>query len=93
MTLLMLLCALAGFALFGLADDDHYRKRTGRLPAGREKRRLRIGGWIAIAAALPLAIVARGWVFGPVWWVAAVMLGAGAIFLWLNLFVQGRSKT
>lgn len=92
MTLLMLLCALTGFALFGLADDDHHKKRTGRFPSKEEKRRLRTGGWIAIGAALPVAIMARGWIFGPVWWFAAIMLGAGIVFLWLNLFVQERSK-
>ncbi|KAB7648811.1 DUF3325 family protein [Polymorphobacter fuscus] len=84
MIMLCLLAAFAGFALLGLADPEHYRRRIGP-PLPRRILRLRIAGWAALAAALPLAIVAEGLVFGPIVWCGTLMLAAGCVWLGLNL--------
>jgi hypothetical protein len=85
MTVVAFLLALAGFALLALATDEHHRHRIGHRPAGSLRRRLRGGGWAALALGFPAAIAARGWIFGPVLWTALVMLAAGAVFLFLHL--------
>lgn len=85
MTLLGLLIAILAFALFGFANDDHHQRRFGRRPPPARKRRMRAAAWTAVAASLPLAILSQGWVFGPVLWLGMLMLGAGIVFLSLNL--------
>lgn len=77
-------CTL-GFAFLGLATDEHHGRRLGRRPSAQTRRRLRIGGWIALFTAFPPAIVAQGWIYGPVLWSGAMMAGAGVVFLALNL--------
>lgn len=85
MTVLATLLALAAFLLFGLASDRHYEPRFGRRLSARDARRWRLVGWALLATALVSAIVARGWVFGPVLWAGLAMAGAAVSFLWLNL--------
>lgn len=84
----MILATLA-FALFGLATHEHHRKRLGRALDPVVATRLRAGAWTALAAAFLPAVVAQGWVFGPILWIASVMLGAGLAFMALN-FLPGR---
>ncbi len=85
MTALSCLLSTLAFALFGLATRDHHLRRL-RKPLDRVLAlRLRAGAWAALAAAFPPAVAAQGWVFGPILWVALLMLGAGAVFLALNL--------
>lgn len=43
-----------------------------------------------IVAALPPALIVSGGVFGPILWAGMVMLGAGIVFLLLNLAPAGR---
>jgi hypothetical protein len=45
---------------------------------------MRAAGWSSLVAALLAAVIGGGWVFGPVRWLGAAMLGAGAAFLLLN---------
>ena len=49
-------------------------------------------GWLALAAAFVPAIAARGWVFGPILWVGAMMAGAAIVFLALNLLPDTRAQ-
>ncbi len=85
MTALSMMLTLAAFALFGLSVADHQRRRLRRLLPEPTVRRMRIAAWIALLVAFPPAIAAQGWVFGPILWVALLMLGAGLVFLALNL--------
>ncbi|TVV72926.1 DUF3325 domain-containing protein [Sphingomonas solaris] len=55
-----------------------------------QRRRLRGAAWVAIAASFVTAIFAGGRVFGPVLWFGALMLGAAAVFLALNLLPARR---
>jgi hypothetical protein len=45
---------------------------------------MRIAGWLLVAAAFPLAMLASGAVFGPILWAGVLMLAAGIVFLALN---------
>lgn len=85
MSLFALLLCIAGFAFFGLATDQHRRLRFGRTAPAATKRQMRRRAWAAIALALPISVAARGWVVGPILWSACAMLGAGVVFLALNL--------
>lgn len=85
MTALAFILATLAFALFGLSTDEHHRKRLGSRPDAVTVLRMRGSAWAALAAAFPFAIGAQGWVFGPILWVALLMLGAGIVFLALNL--------
>jgi hypothetical protein len=91
MTLLSFLLATLAFALFGLATHEHHRKRLGKPLDPVLALRMRAAAWAALAAAFPPAIVAQGWIFGPILWLAMVMLGAGIVFLALNLLPQPKS--
>lgn len=91
MTLISLLLSLAAFALFGLATHQHGRRYLARTPARPVQQRMRAVAWAALALAFAAAIVARGWVMGPVWWTAGVMLGAGLTFLALNFLPARRA--
>ena len=84
MILLSLICAIAAFALFGLAMDAHHQQRLGGRPSPQRKRRLRIAACLALAGGAPFAIASRGWIFGPVVWSGEIMLGAAIVFLALN---------
>ncbi len=77
--------SLLAFLLLGLSTDDHHRRRFGHRPAPSLVGRMRIGGWLALGAGFPCAVMAKGWVFGPILWAAIVMLAAGVVFLALNL--------
>ncbi|MDP5279374.1 DUF3325 domain-containing protein [Sphingomonas sp. DG1-23] len=86
MSLLSLLCAVAAFLSFGLATDEHHQRRFGRRPDPGLRRQMRIAGWLLVAAAFPFAVLASGAVFGPILWAGVLMLGAGIVFLALNLY-------
>ncbi|MDQ0837127.1 DUF3325 domain-containing protein [Sphingomonas faeni] len=84
MSVLSLLLATAAFVLLGLATDAHHRRRFGACPQAKRRRTLRTGGWLALIASVLPAMLARGWIFGPILWVGAIMAGAGIAFLALN---------
>lgn len=89
MSALSLVLAVLAFAMFGLSMSDHHRRWLGRTPAATTVGRMRIGAWAALALSVPPAILAQGWVFGPILWAGSVMLGAGLVFLALNLLPDG----
>ncbi|KQN05219.1 MULTISPECIES: DUF3325 domain-containing protein [Sphingomonas] len=89
MSILTLLLATAAFALLGLTTDAHYRRRFGKSPQARGRRILRTGGWLTLIASVVPAMLARGWIFGPILWAGAIMAGAGIAFLALN-FIPAR---
>ncbi len=93
MSILAALCTILAFTLFGLVADDHHHRFIGTRPSPHAKRRLRAGAWIALAAAFPPAIAASGWVFGPILWIGLTMLGAGIVFLTMNLMPKSRGDT
>ena len=84
MSIVALILAIAGFALFASGSEPHAR----RFPVAQDKpakRRRRYAGGVVLAAAFPPAIIASGWIFGPILWSGMVMLGAGLVFVTLNL--------
>ena len=89
MSVLSLLLATAAFVLLGLATDAHHRRGFGACPQAKRRRMLRTGGWLALIASVVPAMVARGWIFGPILWAGAIMAGAGIAFLALN-FIPAR---
>ena len=89
MSTVALILAMLAFALFGLATPEHHRRRLGRPPAVATVGWMRRGAWAALMLSFPPAILAQGWVFGPILWVGSVMLGAGLVFLALNLLPAG----
>lgn len=66
------LLILAGWWLLAVAMPPHQ-------PAPARRRRLRLAGACALASSLPCYLVAVGAQQGPVFWAAALMLGAMAI--------------
>jgi hypothetical protein len=76
---------LLAFACFALATDAQHLRQLGRRPLPRLKRLLRAAGWAALALGFVAAVHIHGWVFGPLHWAGATMLGAGAVFLAANL--------
>lgn len=92
MTAVPLILSIAAFLLLGLSSDAHHRRRFGVCPAAARRARLRAMGWLALAAAFVPAIAARGWVFGPILWVGAMMAGAAIVFLALNLLPDTRAQ-
>lgn len=85
MTIIALFATIAAFALFALSTDEHHQRRLGRRPPARLRHRLRLWAWAAVALAFVSAIIARGWIYGPILWFGVLMLGAGLVFLALNL--------
>lgn len=90
MSILSLLLATAAFVLLGLAADPHHRRRFGHWPQAKRRMMLRTGGWLALVASVVPAMLARGWVFGPILWAGVIMAGAGIAFLGLN-FIPARA--
>ncbi len=84
MSIVALILATIGFALFASGSEPHAR----RFPLAQDKpakRRRRYAGGAVLAAAFPPAIIASGWIFGPILWFGLIMLGAALVFVTLNL--------
>ena len=92
MTALGLVMAVAAFLLLGLATDEHHRRLRGQRVSREAARLLRRGGWALLGAAFVAAVLAHGWIFGPVLAFGLWMTGAGAAFLLLN-FVPARDRS
>ena len=90
MTLLCILSAIVAFALFGLSTDTHHQQRLGVRPAPDRKRTLRRGAWAAVALCCALAFAAKGAVYGAIFWLGSLSLGAAASFLYFNLVPASR---
>lgn len=85
MTALALLAAIAAFALFALSTDAHALTRLRSRPGPTTRRTRRAGAWALLMVTFVAIVGARGWVFGPIVWIAVVMFAAGVVFLALNL--------
>jgi hypothetical protein len=81
----VVLLTAAAFLLLGLATHEHHRRHLPLSLTPALRRRARIVGWLLLGAALPLSVLDQGPIFGPVFWVAACMSGAGLAFLLLNV--------
>jgi len=88
MSIVVLILTTTAFLLLGLATDAQYRRRFGTGLSRRRRSLLRNGGWGVLVFSVAPAILARGWIFGPIFWIAAVMAGAGVAFLSLNFIVS-----
>ena len=93
MSLLCIIAAVVAFTLFGLSTDAHHRRRFGAVPSSGMRRTLRWGAWAAVAACCTLAFSAKGAVFGTVFSLGALMIGAAAVFLVLNLAPASSPRT
>jgi hypothetical protein len=85
MTVACFLTAIAAFALFGISTEAHHQSRLGLRPAPARKRALRRGAWAAVALCAAFAFAAKGPVYGAIFWLGALSLGAAVVFLFLNL--------
>ncbi len=85
MSVVAMLLALVAFGAFGLATDAHYQRLTGQRLSASTKAPIRVAAWLTLTLSAAASVAARGWVFGPVWWLGFVMLAAGVVFLGLNL--------
>jgi hypothetical protein len=71
--------AFSGFVALCLAMEKHQMDLHGANRAGaKAMQRLRWTGWALTAAAFVVAVVARGWTIGPLWWLGA-MTASGAV--------------
>jgi len=75
----LLLCVLA-FACLALAMARHQAAVFGKDLTRAASRSLRGIGWGALLAALWLAIAARGWILGLVYYSGCASLAAGIVF-------------
>lgn len=76
--------SFSGFAALCLAMEKHRLDLFGRdalVPASM--RRLRIGGWLLLAAACALCVVRSGWGLGLVQWLGAMTVAAVVLALGL----------
>lgn len=74
----------AAFGAFGLSTRKHHRARFGRDPGAAMVRNLRLTAWALLTLSAFSAVHAQGWIFGWVWWLGSIMIGAAAAFLLLN---------
>lgn len=80
MSIASLLLATLAFALLASASQPLMRRWS--LPSGKSaKRRRCFAAAFLLAASFPPAIAAQGWIFGPIAWSGAIMLGAGVVFV------------
>lgn len=82
--ILALSAAVAAFLALGLATERHYRNWRGPVMPPAFAATMRLVGTALLALSAFGAILARGFVFGPVLWLGFVMIGAATAFLSLN---------
>ncbi len=79
MSLLALTLAFSGFVALCLSMEKHQMDLHGADRASTAvMQRLRWGGWALTAASFVVAVIAQGWVIGPLWWLGA-MTASGAL--------------
>lgn len=93
MTILCLLCAVATFALFGLASGQHYQQRLSTRLTPDRKRMLKRLAWLGVTLCFVLAFAAQGVVYGAIFWLGSLSFGAAAVFLFLNLAPTKAGRT
>lgn len=85
MSVVVVLLTAAAFLLLGLATHEHHRRHLNRPLTPASRRRARVIGWLLLGATFPLSVLDQGLIYGPVFWVAACMSGAGLTFVLLNI--------
>ncbi|MEW6390745.1 MAG: DUF3325 domain-containing protein [Pseudomonadota bacterium] len=90
--LAVLLLAYAGFVALCASMAKHQVETLGRTLMLREQRLLRAAGWAGLAAAYGCAVVAVGWRFGSVLWVAAIMVAGLALTLNMPYRPRGAAR-
>lgn len=71
--------AFSGFVALCLSMEKHQMELHGANRADTASmRRLRWSGWALTVAAFIVAVAARGWTIGPLWWLGA-MTASGAV--------------
>ena len=88
----MLAAILPGFACLCLAMDRHQRDVLGRRLSAVTTRRLRLGGFAAIAVGFALAAGLFGWAYGLIVWFGLLTLGAMAIVAYLSAIASKPKK-
>lgn len=77
--LAFVLCVLA-FACLAMAVERHQPMLFGAPLERARARVLRGAGWTGLLVALWLAVAARGWALGLVWYSGSTSLAAGVIY-------------
>ena len=75
------LVSLLAFALLALGTRRQQQDLFGRLLAAGPTRALRAAGWLALLAALAIAVQARGWSLGLIAWCGHISPSAGLVTL------------
>ena len=65
---------LAAWCLLSLGLPRYHQQALRRPLPARRARTLRAGGWMLLAVSAVWFITTQGWEFGPVFWLAALML-------------------
>lgn len=86
-----LTCLLA-FACLALAMPRHQLDALGRELPASASRALRSGGWLALLAALALAVRGMGWGLGLVGYGGHTSLAAGLVFIGLLARQRQRAR-
>jgi len=86
------LLSLIAFGALALAMERHQEDVFGRALARGRTRALRAGGWLALAAALALAVRGQGWSLGLVAWSGHISAAAGIVFLGLVANARRRAR-
>lgn len=75
-----------GFGALAMSLDRHFRDVLGGpLPAAR-RNAFRIAGWGLLGLSLGACLMARGWQFGPVWFLGLVPVTAMFVLIAMTAF-------
>lgn len=73
---LALLVGFAAWIALSLGLPRHQTAALGHLLAPAASRRLRVLGWVLLAAGLVPMVVAHGWELGPILWTCVLIVTA-----------------
>ncbi|SEL45955.1 Protein of unknown function [Pseudoxanthomonas sp. GM95] len=80
MSALAFALAFSAFVALCLSMEKHQVELHGAQRAGAATmQRLHWAGWALTAAAFAVAVVARGWTIGPLWWLGTMTASGIAI--------------
>lgn len=81
---LALALCLSAWVLLCLAMDRHYAQVYKASRSNRHSiRTARILGWITLVVSFALAILARGWAHGPLYWLGGLTAAGTVVGTWL----------
>lgn len=84
---MMLACVLAavlGFAALSMAMSRHQRDVLGKPLPAATTRRLKVAGWLLLAASWAAAVASDGAALGSVYWLGALTFGALSVAFWVT---------